>query len=133
MDNNNNPNNQVPSIPESEMKLPEEQYQETNPTPAPKKSIGTILLVLLVVILLGIMTAVIFWGEELVNLILPPEAVETPIPGAEMLPPENQEANIETMEAELEDMDFTEMETELNDIEAEIEAEASGEATTTTP
>lgn len=125
---NNTPNTQVPSIPESEMKLPEEQYQETNPTPAPKKSLGTILLVLLVVILLGIMTAVIVWGEELVNMILPSEAVETPMPPVENPPPETEEANIETIEAELEDMDFTEMESELNDIEAEIEAEA-----TTTP
>lgn len=125
---NNNPNNQVPTIPESEMKLPEEQYQETNLEPAGKKSAWTVVLLVLVVVLLAAMTAVIVWGEELVNLILPPEEVEMPAPMEE--PAETEEENIENIEAELEDIDFTEMEAELDDIEAEIEAEASA---TTTP
>ncbi len=125
---NNNPNNQVPTIPESEMKLPEEQYQETSVEPAAKKSGWTVVLLVLVVLLLGAMAAVIFWGEELINMVLPPEEVEMPAP---IEPPVQTEAeNVETIEAELEDMDFTEMEAELNDIEAEIEAEASA---TTTP
>jgi flagellar basal body-associated protein FliL len=125
---NNNPNNQIPSIPESEMKLPEEQYQETNMEPAAKKSPWTVVLLVLIVLLLGAMAAVIVWGEELVNLILPPEQIEMPAPIEERVVTE--EENVEDIETELEDMDFTDMEAELNEIEAEIEAEASA---TTTP
>ena len=125
----NNPNNQVPSIPESEMKLPDEQYQETNPEPVAKKSAWTAVLLVLVVVLLAAMTAVIVWGEELVNMILPPEAVETPMPPSDTPPPETEAATIEDIEAEIEDIDFTAMEAELNDIEAEIEAESSATAT----
>lgn len=129
MDNNNTLQNQVPVIPESEMKLPEEQYQDATPTPAKEKSIGTVLLILLVVLLMAATAAVIFYGEELVNMILPAEEVETPMPPMDTPPPENEEANIENMEAEIENMDFSDMESELNEIEAEIEAEAT--ATTT--
>lgn len=131
MDNNNNPTpaNQVPLIPESEMKLPEEQFKEGNPAPVAKKSLGTIILLVLVALLLGVMAAVIFWGEEILNLVLPPEPVEVTTPMEEPAPEATEEQSIDDMESEIENMDFTEMENELNEIEAEIEAEAT--ATTT--
>ncbi len=129
---NNKPVNEVPSIPESELKLPEEQYRETVVAPVEPKNGKTIILLVLVVILLAAMGAAIFFGEELVNLFLSPEVVEMPAPMPETPPTETEPVGIESIETELEDMNFEEMETELEAIEAEIETETSATTTATT-
>ena len=127
---NNNTNNQVPSIPESEMKLPEEQFGEAAPAAEPKTSSAwTIALFLLLVVLLAALAVVVIWGEELIDMVLPAETVEiTPMPET----PNNDAAAaapIENIEAELNEIDFTEMESELDAIEAEIEAGATATST----
>ena len=52
--------NAVPVIPESEMKLPEEQFGEAAPAATePKSSLSTIILFLLLVVLLAALAVVV--------------------------------------------------------------------------
>ena len=134
--NNNNPeNNQVPNIPESEMKMPEEQFGQNAPV-AESKHVFNPLLFGLLIILLVILALVVIWGEQLVELVWPTEIDNsTPTPIEEPAPQNDSAANeLQSIEAELNEVDFTDIENDLDAIEAEIEAEASaGASTTTTP
>lgn len=129
---NNAPVNPVPVIPESEMKLPEEQFKDATPPPTKPSSVWTVVLLVLLVVLLGVLTVVVIWGEELIDMVFPVAQVVDPAmddmaPAPEPTPEEDMAA----MESELEDIDLDAMDAELNSIEAELDAEASGNATTT--
>lgn len=133
MDNNNQkqPANTPPVIPESELKLPDEGVDGVAPVPPPKHSINP-LLVALLVLLLAILAAVIIWGEELIGLVFPGETVELPPLSEEQVGRDNLsemtelEAEIEQNEAELDSL-----EQEMNQLETEINVELEAEATAT--
>ncbi len=124
--------NPVPVIPESEMKLPAENFNDATPAPSPKSSLGTVILLVLLVVLLGVLTVVVIWGEEIIDMFLPIEQAETAMPTdtTDSNTETSPEADINAIETELESIDFTEMESELDAIEAEIEAETASETTT---
>lgn len=131
---NNAPVNPVPVIPESELKLPQENFGDTAPAPEEKSGIWTVLLLVLLVLLLGVLTVVVIWGEEIIDMVMPAAELggadmedTTPAPTPEPTPEEDMAA----METELENIDFAAMDAELNAIEAELDAEASNTATTT--
>lgn len=132
---NNAPVNPVPVIPESEMKLPVENFGDAATAPEKKSSVWTVLLLILLVLLLGILTVVVIWGKEIVDMVLPVATVEdtmtsdlTPTLKVEPTP----EEDIAAVESELEGIDLEAMDAELNAIEAELDAEVSA-STTATP
>lgn len=127
MDNNNQ--NQPPQIPESEMKLPEEQFGDSAPAPEAGARTFSVVLVVLLVVLLAVLAAVIVWGEEILDLILPDTTMELPPLPEPEAGDATTEAEIEEIEAELEEAELEEFDAELAAIEAELEAELS--ATTT--
>lgn len=102
--------------------------------PEEKSGIWTVLLLVLLVLLLGVLTVVVIWGEEIIDMVLPASELNsadmedtTLAPTPEPTPEEDMAA----METELESIDFEAMDAELNAIEAELDAEASSTATTT--
>lgn len=128
MEQNNNTPNEAPLIPESEMKLPEESVNGVPQKPLPKNQLFNPLLIALLVVLLAVLAAVIIWGEELIGMIWPQEAVELqPLSEEEMS--NNDTAEIEQWESEIDEMDFSAMDEEMTSIEAEIEAEATASTT----
>lgn len=131
--NNNNTPPEAPLIPESEMKLPEESTNGVTSQATTKSRLFNPLLIALFVVLLAILAVVIIWGEQLIGMVLPEEEVELqPLPEEEQM--SNDAAEIEQWESELDEIDLSTLDEELNAIESEIEAEmeAEAEATTTT-
>lgn len=123
---------QPPVIPESELKLPEEGLNGAAPAPEAKFAINPLLIVLLVM-LLAVLGAVIIWGEEIIEMVLPAEESEIPMPAEEETVAEDTAAEITELEAEIDqnEAELNALEQELNQMEAEIEAEMDAEATTT--
>lgn len=132
---NNQPNQApapVPKIDESELKLPQENLS-TLPKPEPAKGPVSPLLIILLVIALALLGAVIVWGEEILNLVMPLPAEPTPTETVKLeetpeqteqpLTPEEDMAKIEA-EASSTESDMAEVDKELNAIEAELDAEA---------
>lgn len=126
--NNQTPAPQAPEIPESEMKMPEDQFGDRPVAePAPKHAVNPLFIVALI-LLLTILAVVIIWGEELVEMFLPETTVELePLPEATEMEDENTEAELNEMERELNEMDLSDMEEDLNMIEAEMDAELEAE------
>ncbi|MEX0913257.1 MAG: hypothetical protein WDZ56_01865 [Candidatus Paceibacterota bacterium] len=128
--NNNQPTPQstpqAPEIPESEMKLPEEQFgNQPLAEKAPKHYVNPLLIVG-VILLLTALAIVVIWGEELIGMFLPDSTVQLePLPEAEEV--NATETELEEMERELEEMDMSSFEEELDTIEAEMEAELETE------
>lgn len=115
------------------MKLPEEQFGQPQRSAAPARHFSPWLIGLLVV-LLGLLIAVIVWGEQLIGLFLPEPVVELP-----PLPPEETaavtESDIDEIESAIGQANFFDMEAELNAIDAELSAglaEAASSTATTT-
>lgn len=128
--NSNKENNQVPSISESELKLPDEQFGEQSPVPAPKSHFNPLLFGLLIALLV-IMSLVVIWGEQLINLVLPPENTEpATITETEEVPPETAgtQQDLSDIESELNEMDFSTIDNELDAIGTQLETEASSSA-----
>ena len=121
---NQTPAPKAPVIPESEMKMPEDQFSDTTGTePAPSHSINPLLIVALI-LMLTVLAVVVIWGEELVGMLLPEATVELEsMPGDDG----NTEAELNEMENELNQMDFSDMEENLDGIEAEMDAELESE------
>jgi len=125
---------QVPVIPESEMKLPEESVQGETQGSSPSARLVNPLLIVLLVVLLAILAAVIIWGEEIINTLMP---TTTPNNTMEVKPlEENQatttnktdmESDVADMEAELSESELDEFDAEMQAIEAEINAELDAE------
>lgn len=129
--NNPNPNKEAPLIPESEMKLPEEQVGGIAPPPAPSSHLFNPILFGLLIVLLVILGVVIIWGEQLLNMVLPPENYEMPIePVTTEQPEESSATELQATEAELNQMNFEDMDAELDAIEASMDAELEAGATT---
>lgn len=131
MDNNQNKPAAapVPKIAESDLKLPQENLSRV-PTPAPEKGPVSHLLIILLVVVLAMLGAVIFWGDEILDLVMPisePEMTQETVKLQEQTPtpvtPEQDIANIEA-EASSTEMEMSEVDEELNSIEAELNAEA---------
>lgn len=124
----------VPNIPESEMKLPEEQFGTTT---EPKKESGSFinpLLIVLLVILLGMLGTVIVWGNDLLDLLLPTETNDGEVMIEDSSPEEDTNnledetlsaEEIEAMEEDAAKMDaeMQAMDQDLAEIEAEMDAE----------
>ena len=125
--NNNQPTPQAPDIPESEMKMPDDQFgNQPTPEPTPKHAVNPLFIVALI-LLLTILAVVVIWGEELVGMFLPETTVELePLP--EATESDTTEAELNEMERDLNEMDLSDMEEELETIEAEMEAELEAEA-----
>lgn len=136
MDNNQNqPENNIttpPVIPQSELKLPEETVDGQTPPPKRKFLINPLLIALLV-ILLGLLAAVIIWGEQLVGMILPSEKVDLPPLPEETEEQPNDEAEVQQIEQEINqnEAELKALESDLEKMETEIEAELEASATTT--
>lgn len=129
MEQNNNTPNEAPLIPESEMKLPEESLNGTPQKPVPKSHLFNPLLIALLVVLLVILAAVIIWGEELIGMVWPQEAVELqPLSEEDMT---NNETNeLEQWESEIDEIDLSGIDEDMAAIEAKIETEATATSTT---
>lgn len=93
MDTNpNNTPNETPSVPPEELKMPEEQF---GPVESQSRASGALipLMVGILILLLGVLAALIFWGEEIMGILQPaPETVPDPIPAAEMQTMDDEEA-----------------------------------------
>lgn len=122
----------VPKIEESELKLPQENLS-TLPKPEPAKGPISPLLIILLMIALALLGAVIVWGEEILDLVMPLPAdaptsetvklQEATTTTERTLTPEEDMAKIEA-EASSTESEMAEMDKELNSIEAELNAEA---------
>lgn len=125
--NNNQSTPQAPEIPESEMKLPEDQFgNQPMPEPAPSHSVNPLFIVALI-LLLTVLAVVIIWGEELVGMFLPESTVQLePLP--EPKQSEVTEADLEDIGREIDQTDVSSTtEEETSSIEAQMNAELSGE------
>ena len=112
------------------MKLPEEPVAGSQAVPDPGRHWFHPLMIVLLVILLAALAAVVIWGEEIVNMILPSEETElTPLPEATG-PSDADELN--SLEAEMDDTNWSEFESDMNAIEASIEAGLESTTTATT-
>lgn len=121
----------VPKIEESELKLPQENLS-TLPKPEPVRGPISPLLIILLVIALALLGAVIVWGEEILDLVMPIPAdapttetvkLQEATTTERTLTPEEDMAKIEA-EASSTESEMSEMDKELNSIEAELNAEA---------
>ncbi len=128
MEQNNNIPNEAPLIPESEMKLPEESVNGVPQKPVPKSHLFNPLLIALLVVLLVILAAVIIWGEELIGMVWPQEAVELQ-PLSEEEASNNEVNELEQWESEINEIDLSTVEAEMTSIEAGIEAETTASST----
>lgn len=108
--------NEVPLIPESEMKLPEERFGG-EPPETPRNPFLLIMLVSLMIVLLGAVAVVVIWGQQLINLVMPPPAMEAPAAlSAEAVA-------IQAIEAELGALVLPDINARLDEIEAAIAAD----------
>lgn len=126
MEHNTPNNNEVPLIPEDQIKLPEEQFGNA---PAPEPVSGRAfnpLLIILLILLLALLGVVVVWGQDLLDLAFPENITSLP---TETTPVVTEESEIATMEAELDSIDMSAMEKEMNAIEAEINAEINATST----
>lgn len=140
MDNQNQgqPNQQphmqesAPTVPESELKMPEQQFTAQSAEPAEPKSRALLYtLVAVLVVLLAALAAFMLYGEQLMDLLMPRnEPVLDPVmpedmqaDGTETGPATTTEEDLSAIEAELENTDFEEFDAELEAIDAELEAE----------
>ncbi len=127
-----NPAPQAPFIPESEMKLPEESVVGTAVAPESSRHLFNPLLIALLVLLLAALAVVIIWGEDLIELVLP----SAPIDQGPTMEEQARNAELDALtktENDLEAIDLSQPEAQMNAIEAEIIAEvnATGTATST--
>lgn len=123
--NNNQPvAPQAPEIPESEMKMPEDQFgNRPAAEPAPKHIVNPLFIVALI-LLLTVLAVVVIWGEELVGMFLPETTVELePLREGTEMENDSTETELNEMERELNEMNLSNMEENLNMIEAEMDAE----------
>lgn len=117
----------APEIPESEMKLPEEQFGQQNQTISSSHHFNPLLIILLV-ILLVVLGVVVIWGEQLVKLIfMEPTIEQTPI--NEDATETVTESDISRLENELDEVDSLDFESELDAIDAELDADLSTTST----
>jgi hypothetical protein len=127
--NNPTPVNQAPIIPESQMKMPDEAAGGPPPPDTNRHGFNPWLIGLLVILLVMLAVAVI-WGEEIVGMLIPEESAEfTP-------PPETAEQSdtkdLNDLESEIEDTDWSELEADMAAMEAEINAEVGATSTADT-
>lgn len=112
----------APEIPESEMKMPEDQFGNQPAPESTSKYVINPLFVVALILLLTILAIVIIWGEELVAMFLPETTVELePLPEAGSF--EAVETELNDTENQLNEIDISATEANLNAIEAEMEAE----------
>ena len=123
MDTTPSPKNETnaPDISDAELKMPEEQFGG-----APEESHGSGMLIPLLVgtlvVLLAVLGALFFFGEELLEALnLSQLSPETDTAG-ETIATSTDTTEIDTIEAELEATDLTAIDTALEEIDAEIEA-----------
>lgn len=102
--------NQVPSVDESELKIPEQIE-----TPAPARSpLTVVIIVLLVAILLALLVGLYIWSTTLTA----PAPIETERPTAE----ENNEPESTTVEATVDTLQAVSTSNEIDAIEADLDA-----------
>ncbi len=135
---NNNPTTpetapQAPLIPESEMKMPEDEYgNKPAPEVSSKHPVNPLFIVALI-LLLTVLAVVVIWGEELVGMFLPETTVELePLPEATEMQGDTTETELSEMEREISEIDLSGIEEELDAIETEMDAELEAEAETET-
>lgn len=128
MATNKNTPAEVPVIPESELKLPEEQFGGT-PAAAPANRFFTILLIGLLLLFLGLLLSVIIWGQQLVDFFMPQSGTDM---STEETPALSEEAAaLQTISEELQTMAVPEVETGLAAIEADMAADLTASSTAT--
>jgi len=135
MDNNQNQPQAtpVPEIPQGELKMPAETVPSAESSaPAPKFHISPLLIILLI-FTLTLLGAVIFWGDKIIELLMPMEQAPVMMDAAmdtgtttdkEVTPSKTAEEEIAEIEAEASstEAELSETDAELDAIEAEIEA-----------
>lgn len=134
MDNDQNPVPQTPSVPETEMKMPEEQVIAPQPEARGRRAFIP-LLVGVLVLLLGILGALLVWGDEIIDTFMPVDTAEdvslTPAtstdPAVTDTDASETEADLSAIEAELEGEDFSEFEAEMSALDAELAATSTAE------
>lgn len=131
METNNNEiqNNQPPEIPESELKLPEEQFNGNFSNQQSNKNKISVLFVIVMLILLSCLVVLVVWGEQLINMLLPQPSLETGLFNNEMMieeEPSNQasiESEVNSIESELEieSQNLDQFDAEMDEIENELD------------
>ncbi|MEX0918090.1 MAG: hypothetical protein WDZ93_02950 [Candidatus Paceibacterota bacterium] len=134
--------NQAPDISDAELKMPEEQFGESEPV---KEGRGMLvpLLILLILALAGILGALVLWGEELMGIILgeqtpeQEEAMESTATTSDEMTADTTGAetaatqpDFNAIEAELEGDGFTTFENDMGAIDSEIENDTQSTTTT---
>jgi hypothetical protein len=72
-------NTPAPAVPESELKMPEEQFGART-APAEPSRLLIPLLVTLLVLLLGVLGAFVLFGDQILGYLMPTSSTETPAP-----------------------------------------------------
>ena len=116
----------VPEIAESELKMPEDKFSGVpEPTVKTRGPISPLLISLLVVSL-ALLGVVVVWGEEILDMIMPPTPGDTVYQDDMMLEEEVEptpEEDIAALEEELDDESFDDIDADLAEIEAQMDAE----------
>ncbi len=119
----------VPEIPDSEMKLPDEQFGHGDAPEAPKDHIVSPWLVVALIIVLVVLGGVIVWGDALVKMLAPLQQADTTMEGDAMTSEKSQpeevvtEEDITAMEAELEaEVNLDDLDNDLDSIDAELDS-----------
>lgn len=134
------PQNTNPTVSNEELKMPEEQFGEEESVPERSGLLVPILIAVLV-LLLGVLGALFFWGDALLNMLNTAEDEAAVPPVFETSTTTNDTANtpqqetpttteeaLAAIEAELSATDYSEFEAELQAIDDEL----ASESTTTT-
>lgn len=129
--NNNQLTPQAPEISESEMKMPEDQFGDKPVSePAPSHSVNPLFIVALI-LLLTILAVVVIWGEEIVGMFLPETTVKLePLPAA--VESDKTQTGFDEMEKQLNEVDLSNMDEQLNTIEVQMDGELKAESATGT-
>jgi len=101
-----------------EFKMPEENFLETEPTPAPKRALP-VILILIIVLLLMILGGLVWWGKALLEPTPPPEVIPTV---TKPLLEETNEPETENAEADVAVINTTSSSGDWPDIKADIES-----------
>lgn len=130
--NTNQPNEQQPQQPiaEDEMKMPEEQFGARSDAPQSSSPLVPILVALLIVLLVAL-GALVVWGDEIMGVLMPAEPAPAEEAATSTDASATDDASSDTagtygdIEAELEATDLSELDAELEAIEAELESDAT--------
>jgi len=123
----------LPQIPDTELKMPEE-YEDRATQEGSPSAVVPIILITLIVILIGILVGLFFWGQSLKNQTQQEVPMATRPTAEENNEPEsnNAEADVQTLqtlstsdelnaiENDIESTNLDSLDAELSDIEAEL-------------